>query len=205
MAISQVLLYNMALANLGEYSIAATTDDTKPATLCNLYWEVAYQGALQAGTWSFATQVADLTVTSETPDDWAYEYELPTDFLRAIEIPLAGALLQSTEYYAGQVSLRAEYAMRYSSSAMYFYCNVQDASLRYIYDNDTYAEWPSWFAEFAAARLSMMIAYPLTGKPGERERMQRLEQQMLLQAINYDSTTQKKAIPDYNKYTLGRG
>jgi len=76
---------NLALAKIGDQSITSLSDGSLEARFCNLYYPVVLQEVLMLNTWNFATKLANLTQLSAVPVfDYAYQYQLPTDYGRII-------------------------------------------------------------------------------------------------------------------------
>lgn len=196
MAITKLLIWNTALANLNEHALADTTTANKLQESLDRFWRTAYESCLQAATWNFATKYATLTATSETPDDWGYEYELPSDFLRAIEIPMV-------------CGMRSTFCIRTRAGTRYLYCNVQDADLRYIFDpgnddDDDFLLWNYPFMEYVAAKLSSLIAISVTGKPAEQQRCINLTRMKLDEALGLDLANHRSEQSFSGRYSAGR-
>lgn len=91
---TEVGLYNLALSLIGStVSVASTTEASKEAETCLLWYAEARNRVLAAAPWPSALGTArlELDVERETSEDWtdaaplpgwAYSYVLPTDILR---------------------------------------------------------------------------------------------------------------------------
>jgi len=83
MAMSAIIICNLALNRVGEEQITALTDDSKPARQCNLIYAPARDALLRAYPWNFAMARSELAQLATTPDfEFDYEYQLPNDCLR---------------------------------------------------------------------------------------------------------------------------
>jgi len=208
MTVTKLGIWQTALAMVSDVTIADTTTANTQQRLLTLLWPGVRTRCLTASTWSFATTIATLAVTSGTPDDFAFEYELPDDFLVAIEIPMTvtGGSVAFYPYERGRMSLRAPFVTRDRGGTMYLYTDVQDATLRYIKDTaETFTNWPQPFADYAAAKLASIIAVPLGAGDGRRTMADRIAQQFYAEMRSYDARTQLGEMPTQSRYASGRG
>lgn len=84
---SAIDIANLALGRLGAGRIASFVDGTQPATIMNLYYEITRQQCLNAYAWQFAKKRASLPQLTEAPAfGFQYQYELPSDFLRLLQV-----------------------------------------------------------------------------------------------------------------------
>jgi hypothetical protein len=88
MAASSVTdICNMALTQIGVDLISDVTEETLEARLCNARYEDTRDACLRAQPWNFATVYTTLATTATTPAwRYTYQYELPADCLRVIEL-----------------------------------------------------------------------------------------------------------------------
>lgn len=77
---TDVTIVNAALIRLGETTIAALSDETKPARLANAIYGDVRDAVTCAHPWNFALMRAELTVNASAPT-WGYAnaYDLPGD------------------------------------------------------------------------------------------------------------------------------
>ena len=63
------------------------SDTNKSAKFCNKQYEILRDEVLYSHPWNFAMTRAELTQTANTPEfEWDYEYELPSDVLRVLDV-----------------------------------------------------------------------------------------------------------------------
>jgi hypothetical protein len=94
MALTKIEICNHALLKIGADVIASldvnqnTTEATiQSARLCNLLFDQAYEEVLRTYQWNSATKRIQLQRLVETPAfRFDYAYQLPNDFIRAINI-----------------------------------------------------------------------------------------------------------------------
>lgn len=207
MAVTKLIVWNMALSYLGEHLLDDTTTPNKNQKILDQFWEIAYQSCLQESTWNFATTRAALVDSGTTPDDWGYEYDVPSDMLRPIDVSVVGVDNLRLNTNTGAV-VKADFTMRTRAGTRYIYTDLASAYLRYIYDpgndNDTdMANWTYPFAEFVAARLARYAAIPITGKSQEQDRMMRVERPKLDSALGLDVSSQRTSFTFESRYTIG--
>lgn len=76
----RVDIVNMALTRLGERQIAALTEDTELADLCEVNYLPVLDELLCSHDWSFASRKATLARLAAAPaNEWSYAYQLPAD------------------------------------------------------------------------------------------------------------------------------
>ncbi|GKT28278.1 hypothetical protein ADUPG1_004885, partial [Aduncisulcus paluster] len=87
MAESVVKIWNMALAQIGEDTLVALNEDSKPADLCEILWDNSRDAVLREHPWNCCMKQAELPALADKPlVKWAEAYELPTDYLRIDEV-----------------------------------------------------------------------------------------------------------------------
>jgi len=116
MAASSLIIANDALAILGATSIGSLSDSTKEARICNVQYDPCRKATLRLYPWSFAKKRVILDIPEVVAPEFSFEnaFNLPTDFLRVIEIDTQGA---SFQIEAGQVLT-----------------NASELNLRYVYN-----------------------------------------------------------------------
>lgn len=154
---SQVEIANRALTKLGAARIISFGDDNKQSRAISSMYDHVYQSELRQRVWSFSKKRASLAALSSTPEwGYKYEYQLPTDCLR---------LLQVEELYSG-VGLddyvntdTAEFSIEgrkiltdLGAPLKILYCaNIEDTT-----------QWDATFVEAIASRLAYELAEDLT-------------------------------------------
>lgn len=78
---------NIALTQIGVDLISDVSEETLEARLCNARYEDTRDACLRSQPWNFATVYTTLAKTGVTPAwRYTYEYILPADCLRVVEI-----------------------------------------------------------------------------------------------------------------------
>lgn len=87
MSASVVDVVNRALDKLGHGAITSLSDGTKAANLATRTWPIVRDQALRDHPWNFAIKRVTTAPLSTAPAwGFTYQHELPSDFLRLIEI-----------------------------------------------------------------------------------------------------------------------
>lgn len=82
---SEVSICNRALQILGEDSITALSESSNRARALTIAYEAVRDAELERRNWRFAIKRDSLAALSDEPiDDYAYQYQVPNDFLRLI-------------------------------------------------------------------------------------------------------------------------
>ena len=78
---------NQALSHLGESPITSIEESSVEGRSCKLHYDITRDEQLRAHRWNFAQDRAILSRLSTTPVfGWSYQYRLPVDCLRALEL-----------------------------------------------------------------------------------------------------------------------
>ena len=145
MPVTQVGIANSALTKIGADRISSITENVKAARLANELWSKVRDEVLRAHPWNFAIKRSTLTPNSTTPDsEYDYTYDLPSDLLKVLSTPED---LKLDFVVEGRTILTDE---------------PEELPIRYIYRNEDYSSWDSYFAEAFAWRLAAEMAYNLT-------------------------------------------
>ena len=160
-------LVNLALARLGQASIASLTEGSEEAAKANAVWEGALLTTLQACRWGFNTTRARLALMEENPEGYAYQYRYaaPAGMLQPYEIvrPLMVCEAIPFLFEAGSI-----------------YTNEPDAVLVYAVRDDKVSHMPPSFQDALAWRIAGDMAMALTQRPD----MAREAEQMFQKAIS---------------------
>ena len=149
--ISDVSICATALLELGSRPINSFNEDTEGARLCaNLYDNVRDE-QLRQHPWNFAKKRMALTPLIEKPAfDFAYAFQLPTDFIRLIEVN-GFRELNGVGFPPGYVVERGK-----------ILCDVDKINLRYIFRNDQPNEWDAAFIRVMVLAMKKSLAYAIT-------------------------------------------
>lgn len=145
---SAVEIVNLALARIGQGApIADLEEEGEPAEQASAALPFARDDVLRAYTWPFATRRVTLAAISgvdSTP--WGYAYRVPTDCIRAIDLPVAGSTTPVPFEKGGD------------DSGELILTNLSPAILRYTTRVENLSLWPSQVASVLAWRLAAELA-----------------------------------------------
>lgn len=169
---SVIGICNSALVKIGARTITSLTEGSKNANLCNEQFAKLRDEVLRAHSWNFAVARAKLGRLVEAPAfGFAYAYQLPSDFLRAVAIhdnPGGGTVPYQIE---GQRVLT-------DAEAIY---------LRYVRRIEDPNAFDALFREALAYRVAAELAVPIAQSSTLHEQMQRLSDRAVRRARGVDA------------------
>lgn len=179
MASSPIALCSRALLKTGCRSITSFDDGTAEAEVAGNLYESVRDALLSAYPWRFATAQATLPRLEATPvADYAYAYQLPADFLRAMS---AGAGRgRGLDYRIHERRLHA---------------NASEVVLTYIF-RPLETEFPPFFDQVLIARLAAEFCIPLTDSTSRSEALLRVAESEFKQARTIDAQQDTIAVMD---------
>ena len=171
---TEVSICANALRRLGDDPIVSLTDDTERARLCNAFYSEARDDVLRSHPWNFSITRQQLSQLSATPlYQYSYQYALPTDpyCLRVLEMEYSDYVFK-IEHLAGtgRVLLTDE-----GTAKIIYIARVTDT-----------AQFDSLFIDTLTAKLSVDLAYPVTGSVQLQQNMQKLFEAKLREARSVD-------------------
>lgn len=151
MATSRLALYNIALAKVGERSVASTDEGREPTRLLNEIWDRG-QGAqvywLEQGLWNWAVIETSSTASSTGNFNFQWIHDRPTDYVR-----LAAISADQTFYNP---------LTRYEMQSTNIMTDISPVYLRYVSKSTTAGldmeKWPETFTLWAGYWLALQIA-----------------------------------------------
>lgn len=179
MASSPIALCSRALLKTGCRSITSFDEGTAEAEVAGNLYESVRDALLSAYPWRFATAQATLPRLEATPvADYAYAYQLPADFLRAMS---AGAGRgRGLDYRIHERRLHA---------------NASEVVLTYIF-RPLETEFPPFFDQVLIARLAAEFCIPLTDSTSRSEALLRVAESEFKQARTIDAQQDTIAVMD---------
>lgn len=158
MALNDVGLCSRALIRIGASPITSFDDGSAEAEIASALFEPVTNGLLSSYAWSFATAQTELTQLAEAPlADYAYAYQLPNDFLRALSAG-SGNRGRGLQYRIFQNAL---------------HCNAAQVMLTYVYRPEE-EDFPAYFDQAVIARLAAEFTIPVTESTSRAETMIKL-------------------------------
>ncbi len=149
---------NLALGHLGEASITSLDEDTTAARACALHYAMTRDELLRSHRWNFATTRAALVLLDASPAfGWSYQYQLPSDFLRVLEVndSEAGDVISGEWIIEGRVLLTSWDA-------------VQLVYIRQILD---VSQFDALFVQALALKLAVYLSETIRGTTGKTQEL----------------------------------
>ena len=152
---SNVSICNLALTILGADRITALTDNSENARRLTTIYDPCLEDVLRAHPWNFAIKRSQLARLSSTPIfGYEYEFQLPADCLRPLEINDGASLIMGFKIEGRKVL--TEYDTIY---------------LKYITKITDPNQYTSQFIFVLSSRLAAEIAYAVTNNKATAEQM----------------------------------
>jgi len=164
MAASNVAIANLALTKLGDLRILNLTDNTKPAREVNAVFDMARDYLQRRFSWRFCIKRANLAADTSTPLwDWSYQYPIPTDCLR---------ILQVGQWYPSPdlSDLISTGGQEYVLEGKYILSNqAGPLKLRYLSRVTDPVQFDTAFDMAFSAYLAYLVAEPLTASAEQKQ------------------------------------
>jgi hypothetical protein len=182
---SKILICNRALSKLGADRITSLDDDNKAARAMKSAFDFVRDAELRAHVWNFSVKRAELAAISETPVwGFSYQYALPADFLKLLEIRDLYASSNAQDYRTVPAPLwqmEGGNLMTDAEAPIYirYVSRVADPNL-----------FDASFAESLACRLAAETAEEITESSGKVELAWKLYDRALKEALRADAIEQ---------------
>lgn len=195
MATDEVGIYNLALSEVGaKSSVASTTEKSRAAELCNMWYQTVVEVVLRAAPWPSATGVKRLALLKERDDSkawaegdpdpgWRYVYSTPSDMLRPRYL---------STYDRFTVSL-------YNDSQAIM-TSVEKAILIYTKRQLQVKAWDPQLKMAIVKALAAHIAMPLQGKPARAQKIAESANNIIMearQAAANEDEALHESMPDW--------
>jgi len=205
---SEVEICNVALGHLGDTATVASLDPPEgsaQAEHCARFYPQARDALLSMHTWGFATRRIALAQLGAAPVGWNYAYATPTDALDILAVMAPG------EADPGAVPQIPEHPFVRESTtngAGVIYCNVQNATARYIVRVRDTARFSPLFVTALTWQLASLLAGPLIkGDAGmaEAKRCAQMMQAFVSQAKTQDANQRHLQLQHRPSWIAARG
>lgn len=178
---TDVTIVNAALIRLGETTVTALSDDTKPGRLANAIYADLRDAVTRAHPWNFALARAELTANASAPT-WGYAnaYDLPGDPNHCLRV----LAVDGEDEQAGRWTVEGRQILSNLSSP------IRIIYLRRISDP---ADTDPLFREALSARLARELAEALGKSTSLQQAMAELYDAKLREARSADG---QEGTPD---------
>ncbi len=145
MSATAVSICSNALLMLGDNPIADFAENTDRARLASNLWPTVRDFVLRSHPWNCAIKRVSLSPDVAAPAfDWAYQYTLPADYLKALSI--------------GESGIEGEYRIEDRK----ILCDDNPCLLRYVYRNENVGSYDSMLVWALTSCMRAVFAYPIT-------------------------------------------
>ncbi|WP_334037285.1 hypothetical protein [Burkholderia gladioli] len=142
---SSVSICSNALIQLGDKPISSFQDPSTRAQVCSIAYPEVRDAVLRAHPWNSCVKRVVLAPMTDKPAfDYAYQFQLPADWLRTMQI--------------GSRRNRLDYA----SEGNRILAHVNALPLVYIFRNEIEATWESTLVDVVTKAVKAGIAYAIT-------------------------------------------
>jgi hypothetical protein len=198
---SVVDICNLALGHLGDSATVAAIsppDGSIQAAHCARLYPVSRDQILETHPWGFATQRIVAAPVTNTLASWSYAYALPANSIRLVSVlPQSATDDTATDDFIVETD---------SAGNGVVYCNVQNATLRFIVRVTDTTKYSTLFTVALSRLLAAYLAGPvLKGKVGASASQGLMQQYKvdLGDAKELDANTQRTStIRDYQPLHL---
>lgn len=166
MSSSAISLCSNALQQLGDDAIASfALSEGKRARLCGNLWPQVRDYMLRKHAWPCARKRVILAAETATPEfDWSYQFVLPGDWLRTLQV--------------GKRGERPDF----EAEGRRIYADTNALPLVYVWRNEDPSSWDSLLCDVVSAELVARLAYPITQSASLAQLKRQEADQMLREA-----------------------
>lgn len=194
---TRLIIYNGALRELGERSLASLSEDREPRRILDEVWnDGLVDHCLGVGQWRFATRSVELEASAGVKPSFGYAnaFVKPTDHIRTTG-------LCNDEYFNSPL-------LHYSYEAGYYYADIDPIYLRYVSNNADYggnlADWPANFSKYVELYAASLIVTRLTGAKVDAATIAKSLRKRLLEATSTDAMESPTQFPPAGSWVSSR-
>ena len=189
---SVVNICNSALNLLGASTIAALTDDTKNARLCNQRYEPVRNRVFRSHAWNCLHKRVQLAQNSTAPVvEYDHAYALPSDCLRVLKI------------HNGTTDSIAT-ALDYKLEGRNIVTDIDTVFLIYIALDTDPNNYDTYLRESISHQLSADLAYAITNNATLANQYMARADERLREARFIDATENSLGVIEANEFTDAR-
>lgn len=187
---SQVGIVNLALTVLGADRITSLSDNVENARRINAVYDYCLEDVLRAHPWNFSITRVELALLGTTPVfGYSYEFQLPGDCLRVVEVNNGTALI--TDFTIEGRKLLCDYD--------------DDVYIKYIANVTDPNQYTSQFILVLSTRIAAELAYAITNNKATADQIFNLYAQRLQQTKETDTQESSTAnIVDEDLWTIDK-
>jgi hypothetical protein len=166
---SAVSICSNALLLLGDRPISSFAENNDRTRLVANLYEYKRERVLRAHPWNCATKRVILSPDTASPEfGWAYQFQLPNDWLRTLSV--------------GENGNEDDYAIEGRKILM----NSNACLLRYIWRNEVESTWDSLLVEVMTQVMVAALTYPITKSTTKQATEEEIVKRVLKEARTID-------------------
>lgn len=193
----KLLLYNNALLDVGERTLASLTENREPRRLLDLAWDTgAVAWCLERGQWNFAMRSSKLDYSPSVEPTFGYRraFNKPVDWVRT-------AGVASDEYMRMPL-------INYIDEASFWFADLDTIYVRYVSSDNEYGMnfggWPQTFQKLVSGYLAEEICSKLTQDEARIARVNKDLKRFLLEAKSNDAEDEATQFAPPGTWTTAR-
>lgn len=196
---SKIQICNRALSKLGAERITSLDDDVKAARAMKSAYDFVLEAELRAHNWNFSIRRAELAALSSAPVwGFSYQYALPVDFLKLIEIRDLYPNANVQDYRTAPAPLwQVEGGVLMSDAEAPLY-------IRYVARVSDTNSYDASFSEAMACRLAAECAEEITEASGKVQTAWKLYERAIMDALRADAIEQPSEWMMDDSWIVGR-
>jgi len=195
---TQLGLYNAALLEIGDRSLASTSEAVESRRVIDLCYSDVLAGCLEAGSWNFATKTIKADADAAITPDFGFSevFAKPSDWVRTAAVSL-------DENFTVPLT-------RYYDDVDYWSADSTPLYIRYVSNDSDWglelANWSRSFTRYVELELAWRICERLTQNASKKDLIGRDRDRAKRSALNKDALNeaQPKFLP-VSSWTSVRG
>src|SRR3990167_3309042 len=190
---TKLKLFNMALGELGQSTVAATSETGLNPTTLNDAYDDTVRYCLEQGMWNFAMNASQLATEGGTAAfGYTYPYQKPAGWIRTIRLSASNTYWPPLEDYEdalGQIQ-----------------ANVNPLYAAYTATNGglNLTGWPDTFSLYVACELGHRIAKRIGAADDARDAIEKRRNQTLADALTKDAMNEGVRYPPEGRWVMSR-
>lgn len=180
---SKIEIINRAITKLGAARITSLTDDVKQARTMSALWDMVLDEELRRNNWNFAIKrVAIAALVSVPAFGFSYEYQLPSDYLKAVMVG---------DYYAGCATpesvVTGPTALYQIEGGKILTDYGSPLNLRYVARITDTTLWDALFIDAIACKLAFEACEEITQSNSKQQSIMMQYRTALMSAVQCDA------------------
>lgn len=170
----KIQIINNGLRALAEQPINALDEGSETANIISDIYDIELEAEIRDFPYTWAQRTVELAeISSETPPDYGYVFQLPADYLNMVE--LIDLTTGATVYYWDNVyTFTNVRSQQWEVREGKLYINASSISIKYTVLEEDTSKWDATFARAFSYRLAMTAGPSITESEQAIQRVERL-------------------------------